>query len=95
MEYIDVTWLHQSQDDPIRLVSELDADRHEVRKLEIFRNGTVGFASQLKHSPGTQLGYGGPIPSLDEINQGVEFHAAAISAGEFEKLWAAYAPTEA
>lgn len=36
MTYIDILWHHSSGNDPTRLVSELDADRCELRKLEFF-----------------------------------------------------------
>ncbi|MES2320209.1 MAG: hypothetical protein V4631_22255 [Pseudomonadota bacterium] len=56
MRWIDVKWLHDLEEEPIRLVSELDLDGYETRKLEFFRNGRVGFASAAGASPGTELG---------------------------------------
>jgi hypothetical protein len=44
MTYIDVTWFHKLPTVPVRLVSELDDERYEVRKLEFFADGSVGFA---------------------------------------------------
>ena len=42
--YIDVEWRHELPPEPIRLASEIDAHRMEIRKLEFFRGGSVGWA---------------------------------------------------
>lgn len=94
MEYIDVEWIHQSAADPVRLVSELDADRYETRKLEFFPNSRVGYASQHSNSPGTELGIV-PVPPLAAINQSPEFNGVTIGAQWFESLWAANVPAGA
>jgi len=94
MEYIDVEWKHQSNTDPVRLVSELNADRYETRKLEFFPTGKVCYASQQSGSPGTELGIV-PVPPLAEINQSHEFNGVTISAQSFETLWAANVPARA
>lgn len=86
MEYIDVMWHHEGSQDPIRLVSELDAQRYEVRKLEFFRSGAVGFARPGRHSEGTELGEL-PVPPLAEINASSEFTGTLIAGTAFEQLW--------
>ena len=68
MEYIDIQWIQESHDHPFRLVSELDTQRYEIRKLEFFSGGRVGFASSAGRSPNTNLG-SDPVPSLDEIGK--------------------------
>jgi hypothetical protein len=87
MRYIDVRWLHQFKYDPIRLVSELDADNFETRKLEFFRDGNIGFADENGNSFGVELGEV-PVPALDEINSDVQFDGVEISEAYFEKIWA-------
>jgi len=84
--YIDVLWHHLNEDDPIRLVSELNDDRYETRKMEIFSNNRVGFADLLAHSIETRLGEA-PVPPLQELNDKSEFSARVITAQEFEELW--------
>jgi hypothetical protein len=42
MKYIRVKWIHSLPNEPITLFSELDDDRYEVRKLEIFAMAPVG-----------------------------------------------------
>lgn len=92
MEYIDVEWLHCNDDYPIRLVSELDALRNEVRKLEFFRVGPVGFANASTSREGTTLS-ADSIPPLSEINAQHEFVGKSMSVEEFEALWVLYGPS--
>lgn len=86
MRYIDVRWRHESPDDPIRLLSELDAAGWERRKLEFFADGRVGFASGTGAVAGTSLGIMA-VPPLNEINAQSEFDGAEIDAATFETLW--------
>jgi len=86
MEYIDVTWRHKNQNDPIRLVSEVDDQRLEVRKLEFFASGKVGFASKEGSALGTRLGTVA-IPPLQEISADPEFAGVRIDRTSFEELW--------
>ena len=37
MRYIDVKWLHQNPEYPIRLVSEIDSDGYEIRSWNFYR----------------------------------------------------------
>ncbi len=90
MKYIDVVWIHEDTDFPFRLVSELDDERFEVRKLEFFRNGRVGYAWADGSTPNTELGYVA-VPSLEEINLELEFEGVEISKTEFEVLWVKHA----
>ncbi|MPV64341.1 DUF6881 domain-containing protein [Burkholderia sp. BE17] len=83
---IDVLWKHAFAAEPIRLVSVLDRDRNEVRKLEFFRDGRVGFADETRSSLGTELGTV-PVPPLVEINVDPEFEAQEITLEIFEALW--------
>lgn len=89
-QYIDVLWKHQFDEDPVRLVSELDADRSELRKLEFFRDGTVDAADGGRETPRTRLGIGA-VPPLDEINQDPQFEGSAITEDEFEAMWLEHA----
>ena len=90
MRYIDINWHHDADEEPYRLVSEIGADGLEKRKLEFFRNGTVGFASELVSSDSTMLGVG-KIPALEIIVAQPDFSGRAISKEEFEQLWLEHA----
>jgi hypothetical protein len=89
-QYIDVLWKHHDNEDPVRLVSELGADRSALRKLEFFPDGTVDAADSNPETPRTRLGIGA-VPSLDEINQDRQFEAAAITEEAFEAMWLEHA----
>jgi len=86
--YIRVRWLHRDQSYPVELWSELDALRFEIRKIEVWSDGRVGFASRERESGGTMLGEA-PLPSLAEIAADPEFEPEQISELEFEKCWRA------
>jgi hypothetical protein len=88
MTYIRVRWLHDCPDEPIWLFSELDDLRCEVRKVEVFADGSQGFASSLESVGSTQLGEA-PVPPLSEIAAEPEFEPEEISKEEFEAVWAA------
>lgn len=94
MNFIDVQWHHTNPSMPVRLVSELDAERNEVRKLEFFLDGRVGYASEHASAHGTQLGFV-PVPALEEINAQGEFSGASISVEQFEQLWSAHVQSAA
>ena len=89
MKYIDVTWLHSNEDDPVRLVSEIGADGYECRKLEFWSNGCVGYASKSSASRATALGEF-PVPPISEINSDGQFLGTEIDASKFEQLWTSY-----
>jgi hypothetical protein len=86
MRYLDVKWIHDLQEEPIRLVSEIDLMGFETRKVEFFRDGRVGFASAAGASPGTELGTV-PVQSIDEIDALGEFAGLTITRSDFEALW--------
>lgn len=89
-QYIDVLWKHPDNEDPVRLVSELDEDRVELRKLEFFADGTVDAADSNRETPRTRLGIGA-VPSLDAINHDWQFEASVITEEAFEAMWLEHA----
>lgn len=86
MKYIKVKWIHSNPEDPTTLYSELDTDQYEVRKVEEFLSGELGYASRSCHTKETELGLI-DIPSIAEINQSSEFKAVKITKEEFERIW--------
>ena len=86
-QYIDVLWIHGNYDeDPYRLVSELDSERFEIRKLEYFKNGVVQYADEQMQTGDTYLGLV-EVPDLQDINNDSEFEGKEISKELFEKFW--------
>jgi hypothetical protein len=86
--YIRVRWLHEAADEPVELWSELNQKRFETRKLEIFRDGSVGYASSVEAVGGTQLGKVA-VPPLNQISANPEFEAEEVSKAAFEQRWEA------
>lgn len=86
MTYIKIRWGHDFPDEPILLFSELDADRYEVRKVYVFRDGLLGFADKNKHSNNTELSICA-IPPMAKIESEPEFQSFATDKAEFEEVW--------
>lgn len=86
MRYMRVEWRHSHPNEPVTLYSEVDDDGYELRKVEVFRDGHVGFASPNEKLGGTELGEK-PIPSIAEIAADSEFQPSAITQDEFERAW--------
>jgi hypothetical protein len=86
MKYLRVLWSHSSADEPVELLSELDEARFEVRKVEVFRNGQKGYASNDESERGTRLGLE-PVPCLADIASDPQFLPEEISSEEFDLAW--------
>jgi hypothetical protein len=88
VQYIKVRWIHCHPDYPVLLYSELDNDRWECRKVELFADGKIGFASRNEAgaSAGTRLGIE-PVPTLDAIAAHSQFQPVEITKDEFEQVW--------
>jgi hypothetical protein len=86
MEYLVVGWQHNLPDMPIEMYSELDGQRMEVRKVEVFKGGNLGYASASVPGMQTKIGIE-PVPSLYEIASQPEFKPRVSNAAEFEKMW--------
>ena len=84
MIYIDVVWKQTNPDYPIRICSELDGEGWEQRKIEIFMDGRLSYASKLEENGPAALGLE-PVPSISEIQKNQEFEAKEITAQEFEQ----------
>lgn len=88
MTYIRVRWTHSLPNTPVLLYSELDDQRWEVRKVEVYGDGHKGFASSAESAGDTGLGKE-PIPPLTEIRSDPQFDPSEISKDEFEVVWVA------
>ena len=86
MKYIRVKWKQSNPNEPVWLYSELDDNRWEVRKVEIFADGRRGYAGEGREFGGTGLGEV-PIPPLEEIAKDHEFDPTEITQKEFEEVW--------
>ncbi|WP_230950140.1 DUF6881 domain-containing protein [Burkholderia cepacia] len=86
MMYIRVKWVHTIPSEPIWIYSELDPDRWELRKVEVYADGNVGFADRFKSIGGTFLSIEA-LPSLAEIKSDPQFEPVEIIKQEFEVVW--------
>ena len=86
MKYLKVHWIHNCDSDPEIIYSEIDGYRNEIRKIEIFRNGNAGYASNNAEVADTKLSLC-PLPELDEIGSDPQFIPFEISQSEFNAVW--------
>jgi uncharacterized protein DUF6881 len=86
MTYLKCNWNHSFPDAPITLYSELDDLRWELRKVEVFRDGRMGYADRRKEVDGSRLGLD-PVPALAEIAADPQFQPVEITSLEFESVW--------
>jgi hypothetical protein len=86
MRYVRVAWRHAFPSDPIVIYSELDDDRWEARKVEVFPDGSLGYASAEGSSCSTELS-SEQHPPLQEIARDRQFEPAEITKQEFEEIW--------
>jgi hypothetical protein len=86
MKHVKVLWLHGSDENPVVYLSELGADRYEVRKVQLWRDGRSEWADESHESDTVGLSEIA-FPALDEISSQDEFEAQEISADEFESAW--------
>jgi hypothetical protein len=86
MTYLKVEWIHHFDDEPIEMLSELDGQRNEMRKVERFRDGSLSFAGPEGVS-GTTVLSEGPVPEVQEIASDPQFHAVTIDKDAFEQCW--------
>jgi hypothetical protein len=86
MEYIYVEWKHSLTDEPITLISEIDENRFETWKIELYSDGKVGFAYEDVEVMNAKLSTE-PVPSIEEIATETEFYPKTILKEEFENFW--------
>ncbi len=86
MKYIKVQWIHTYPDEPEWLYSELDGDLWEIRKVEVFPDGSKGFADSSTTAGSTKLSIE-PLPPIEEIASDPQFVPTEITNQEFEAIW--------
>jgi hypothetical protein len=87
MQYIKTHWIHTEADEPVWIYSELDAHRWEVRKIEVFPDGSCGYADAAESKGSTWL-CEIAVPPLSEIDSPGELETVEIDPAEFESIWA-------
>lgn len=87
--FLRVEWLHDFHDEPILIYSETDELRYEIRKIEMFRDGKVCFATKETETGDTILSEL-PLPSFDDIRSDPQFIPSIITEEEFFEIWNKY-----
>ncbi len=87
MKFLFVKWIHAFSLEPVCICSEMNSDRRETRKVEIYVDGRMGFSDGANSVGGSTLSTE-PLPSLQEIATDPQFVPVEISQEEFEKIWA-------
>ncbi len=86
MRYTFVRWIHSTPTEPVLLLSEIDDDGFEFRKVDIYSDGRIALATRTSSDGATFLSYE-KYPELTEINSSAEFDAISGSADVFEWFW--------
>ncbi|GAA3064404.1 DUF6881 domain-containing protein [Actinokineospora globicatena] len=68
MLYLWAEWIHDEAKEPVLLISELDGDRHEVRKVQVYRDGRAAWADGGHETDEIGLGEVA-VPSLEFIKR--------------------------
>lgn len=84
--YFACLWHHDHPDEPVALYGELDEERMELRKVEVFRDGHGDVAGPEIETGTTMLGECA-VPPLAEIATDPEFGPREITKEEFEAVW--------
>lgn len=86
MRYSRLQWNHPSPTEPIEILSEYDENGWELRKVELFRNGSVRFAGATESVGGSKLSLIQRPPDSEVISE-PEFRVFALTGDEFERAW--------
>lgn len=81
-----IKWVHSFVSEPVLIYSEIDDERWELRKMEIYADGRIGFANRSDSGGGSGLSTE-PLPSLAEIATDPQFKPVEIDQAEFERVW--------
>jgi hypothetical protein len=86
MMYIQVKWIHSLSSEPVVMYSEIDQSGWEIRKVEVYADGRMGFASSSESKGGSGLSKE-PLPPMAEIAADSQFEPAEINQIDFERVW--------
>ena len=85
MKYFAMRWVHSDPEYPVLRLGEFDGAGWEQRKIDVYRDGRVGFADTQEERDAELAGV--PMPGLDAIADETEHAPREISREEFERFW--------
>lgn len=88
MQYSKLIWKHCEYDLPVEILSEYDSVGWETRKVEVFADGSLGFAGPQSYSGSTRLSLIQRPADADVVNDN-EYRIEPLSAADFERGWKA------
>jgi hypothetical protein len=89
MKYLLVEASNQPDDIPLKSYHQLDSSDSETRKIEIFKDGSVGWADGDTEVQSTRLARE-LFPTIEEIAEDADFSPKEITSEEFENAWIKY-----
>lgn len=84
--YIKIRWIHNDPEYPVLFWSELDESRYEIRKVEMYADGRIGYAHGDIEVGDAWLGEV-PVPLETEIAADPQFVVEPLTPDEFEQVW--------
>jgi hypothetical protein len=84
--FVRLQWKHTDPEEAVTLFSELDEERREVRRVEVFADGRIGYANERGSFGRTHLAER-PISTLDELAAIPEFEPSEITRAEFDEIF--------
>ncbi len=86
MQHIQVKWHQEHLDEPVGIYGKYNTEGWEMRKLEVFRSGSVGYVD-AQQQVGTSALAEVKLSAINEINADPQFSAREIEPSQFERLW--------
>lgn len=93
LEYLMMDWKHDKKKYPVKIYVEIDDQRYETRKIEVFLEGKIGFAFldvEFCEAEGGDTGLGDQkMPELQKLlsRNDTVLKTTIISKEDFELLW--------
>lgn len=86
MRYSRLSWTHTSPTEPVEILSEYDQYGWERRKVEVFPDGSMGFAGHNESGGGSELALI-PCPPDEEVIAAPEFRVSELTRAAFDAAW--------
>lgn len=87
MSYLKIDWQHSLSEYPREIHIELDDERFELRKVEVFSDGRLQFAPHEFEQGGTVLAVY-RVAQIEDLQREGQFTTTVITKAEFESIWA-------
>jgi hypothetical protein len=86
MEYRHVKWRHDLPHQPTDIYTELDDDRWETRKVEVFADGRIQYSDGVDSTGNTDLS-DVQAPTPEEASNNDVLTTTEIDEATFEHMW--------